>query len=105
MAEEGKKYICCDCGQEQDDMDTPCTKCGGPRVVLRSLIEDVLGVDLSTIEWVQDKELEPGDTCEVCGNADLEATGGPLGDGIYVLCPSCGYDSSPPDDQPINTEN
>jgi len=38
-------YVCCDCGCEQDSMDTPCDGCGGPRVVVISLIEELVGPD------------------------------------------------------------
>jgi len=38
-------YVCCDCGCEQDSMDTPCDGCGGPRVVAISLIEELVGPD------------------------------------------------------------
>ena len=47
-----------------------------------------------------DTELEPGDPCPECGE-NFEATAGALADGkIYVLCPNCGFDSSPADDEP-----
>lgn len=38
-------YVCCDCGCEQESMDTPCDGCGGPRVVVISLIEELIGPD------------------------------------------------------------
>ena len=36
--------------------------------------------------------------CPECG-AETEATGGPFADGTYQLCPACGWDSSPADDE------
>lgn len=37
------KYVCADCGHEPDSMDTTCPSCGSVRVVLRSVIENIVG--------------------------------------------------------------
>jgi len=38
-----KKWVCADCGDEYAEDTVPCAKCGSNRVVLISVIEEMLG--------------------------------------------------------------
>jgi hypothetical protein len=39
----GDLYVCADCFHTQSSMDRPCDKCRSVRVVLRSVVEALLG--------------------------------------------------------------
>lgn len=43
------KYICCDCGHEQDSMDRVCDDCNSIRVIVISLLELHSGSDWKNI--------------------------------------------------------
>ena len=51
---QGQKYICADCGHEQDSMDRRCDDCESVRVVVKGLVETV-GVDWRSTCFPRDK--------------------------------------------------
>ncbi len=52
--------ICADCGNEQDSMVRNCGKCLSTRVVLKSVIEEILGKDWRE-QYAQNTLLPPDD--------------------------------------------
>ena len=38
------RFVCADCGHKQDDMGRPCDRCKSIRVVLASVVEEIVGV-------------------------------------------------------------